>query len=120
MLRNRERYNEYMARYMKTYRKSKPHHVKYLKDLREKAVNILGGPICENCGCDVSSLLEINHIQGNGNTERRHTNRASFLRAIVNGKSDKRLYNILCKICNIHHYVESVLQYKGHTVIWKK
>jgi hypothetical protein len=38
---------------------------------------------------------------------------------LLRGELDKAEYNVLCKVCNMLHYVES-LDIIGHVVVWNK
>jgi hypothetical protein len=93
------------------------------KELRKRALDTLGGRVCSNCGCDVYELLEINHINGKGSQEvkeRFNGNRQKMYREIVDGSEDTTNYNVLCKLCNWHHHIETNLGITGHTVTWKQ
>ena len=54
---------------------------------RKKAIHALGGPTCVHCGCTVYSLLQINHIDGSGNLDRKKNGMVSgkFWRHIALG-----------------------------------
>ena len=126
---NKKIYNkEYQKKYYKShyfkgsklYKQLGEAHKKYHLSLRKKAIDVLGGPICANCGCAVYRILEINHRDGGGNKEKRiFKHRADFYRSIIKGKVNIVNYNILCRVCNISHYINLILGIKGHTIIWK-
>lgn len=112
---------EYMREYMKRRRRLKYQadwERNYLRRLREKALEVLGGAVCRGCGCDVLAILEINHKSGGGGRERAGMAQAQFYRALINGKIDRKKYDVLCRICNALHYVRDILKIKGHKVIW--
>lgn len=77
---------------------------------------------CANCGCDIAGILEINHINGGGKAEIRlkyHNIYRAFLDDIVFGIRDTRDLNLLCKVCNALHYIETVLGIKGFNVTYR-
>ena len=89
---------------------------------RLKVMEKLGGAICQNCGCDDIRILEINHKNGGGHQERKGKNtrtNATLLTEILYDKVPTEDYNVLCKVCNIQHYVETILGITGHKIIWK-
>ena len=107
----------YMRWYRQTHPDYKPNREDYKKRLRGKAIEKLGGPVCINCGCTVSKILEINHINGGGRKElKKYKNYHSFFRAIINEKVNIRDFNILCRVCNAKHYVENELGIKGYKI----
>jgi hypothetical protein len=118
---------EYQREYMRAYRRRRAEEGRpirsnsrnYYKNLRKKALEILGGLRCEECGCDNYRVLEINHIKGGGRQDMLRESKAdSFYRSIIKGTRDNRDYNVLCRVCNAKHYVESLLGIKGHVVVW--
>lgn len=96
--------------YGKTYRDNK----------RRKAMNIISnGEIkCVNCGCTNFSILEINHKNGGGRAERRNNdykNCMYFYNSIINGDRSKDDLEVLCKVCNVLHYIklqDNTIDYK--------
>ena len=89
------------------------------KKIREKAMERLGGRKCANCGCDEFSVLEINHIKGGGRKELKIRQNRQLYRDIVNDKVDLSDYNVLCRVCNALHYVQEILGFEGHQVLWR-
>lgn len=62
---------------------------------------------CSNCGCSDVRILEINHINGGGTLETRKGRYArEFHWAIYKGTRSIDDLNLLCKVCNIEHYVK--------------
>mgnify|MGYP001609670019 CR=1 FL=1 len=61
---------------------------------------------CENCGCNIEKLLEINHKHGGGRKEMRNYKPTIFYSNILKSKRKTDDLNVLCKICNILHYCE--------------
>ena len=72
---------------------------------------------CQNCGCDKIELLEINHILGGGLKEVKRNN-SKFYKSILDGSRQIDDLNLLCKICNIIHYVNLKFNIKHHNIIW--
>ena len=62
---------------------------------------------CAECGCDDIRILEINHINADGKTDRKTWKSGPQLHlAIINGQRGTNDLNILCKACNIIHYLK--------------
>lgn len=81
--------------------------------MRLEALQIVSGsvkPKCSNCGCALIELLEINHMYGGGNKERRQRNYKCkpFYADIVNGKRRTDDLDVLCGVCNRAHYIERI------------
>jgi hypothetical protein len=91
----------------------------YLRKLRVKVIELLGGYVCRECGCSIEAILEINHRNGGGRkqTATMPLRRKMYLN-ILNGKVKKEDYEVLCRICNAAHYVREILGIKGHQVTW--
>lgn len=123
----RKEYNRnYNKVYMKAYRlklkklgiKRKWNESDYLQKVRRKAMDILGGAKCANCGCDNLKILEINHLNGGGHKELQVRRGTRLQQDIIKGRVDISKFNVLCRICNSLHYVETLLGIKGHRVNW--
>ena len=80
----------------------------------------MGGARCNNCGCDVFELLEVNHIKGAGRQELKSKQSRQLYRDIINGQVEQRDYNVLCKVCNTLHYVEALMGVEGFQVKWNE
>lgn len=127
MMRDKVKRATYSKEYMRKYRKKlKDLGIKrmwntsgYYKKIRLDALKKLGGLKCAQCGCDSVKILEVNHLKGGGHQDnvKRHDPKSLF-RDIVKEKVDIKEYNVLCKVCNAHHYVSELLKIKGHKVIW--
>lgn len=127
----KETHREYMRTYMVEWRRRRQESADYdpeeerkkwreqHKQVRERAMDRLGGRLCANCGCDDFSILEINHIHGGGRKSLKLTDNRQFYRAIVNDKVDLSAYNVLCRVCNALHFVQDVLGIKGHQIVWR-
>lgn len=87
---------------------------------RKRAIDKLGGPRCRECGCDVYDILEINHVNGGGNVDRKENGMVSgkLWRAIALELRDLSEFEVLCRMCNQKHYVETLLGVQGFTVAY--
>ena len=72
---------------------------------------------CNRCGCDKFELLEINHINGGGLKEVGRKNQA-FVSKILSGERSVNDLEILCKMCNILHYVQMKFGPQPYTLDW--
>jgi len=125
-------HREYMREYMTAYRQRRRERGDYdieverrkwreqHRRVRERALDILGGKRCANCGCDEYSLLEINHIKGGGRAMLKIRQNRQLYRDIVKGRVELSDYNVLCRVCNALHYIKDILGVEGHQVIWKR
>lgn len=82
-------------------------------------MDYLGGQQCDRCGCAEFSLLEINHLNGGGRDEFRTVSPAKVYNDIARGLVEDGKYNVLCKVCNIQHYISDILGISGHKVTWQ-
>lgn len=114
---------EYTKRYMELHperkerlsewgkKHAREHSQKTHMDLRRKVFAIVSKsthPKCENCGCDDIRLLEVNHKNGGGNEEwKSGRNSMTIYRNIVMLRRTVEDLNILCRVCNAKHYLES-------------
>lgn len=87
--REREKNNRdfYNSQYRKRRRRS-----------RVNAIIMLGGK-CRECGYDDIRALQIDHINGDGHSER--VSAPKMVRDIASGKYDKKKYQLLCANCNV-------------------
>lgn len=113
---------EYMKKYMRARRKKDgalPWDRDYYKRLKAKVVRALGGPRCNECGCTVEKILEVNHLRGGGQKEAKNGSSIQLYRRIARGDFRPGEFNMLCRVCNAAHYVRKLLGIEGHSVIWK-
>gem|GEM_PF-2928605 len=125
-----QKHREYMRDYMLAYRERRKQSSDYNPEeerrkwreqhqqVRERAIERLGGKLCANCGCDEFNLLEINHINGGGRVAAKVRQSRQLYRDIVSSRVDLSDYNVLCRVCNALHYVQDILGVKGHKVTW--
>lgn len=74
----------------------------YRDNLRKKAFEFCGGAKCTCCGESTEKFLTIDHINNDGNLDRKNGLRSSDLYlAIINGKRDKSVLRVLCYNCNL-------------------
>lgn len=111
----------FQARYrekMKSLGLMRPHDKNVSIKVRKKAMEYLGGCFCVNCGCYILDILEINHINLGGRQE--HLQKGLKLyRDIYLGRVPKENYNVLCRVCNAIHYVETKFNIQGFNLTWK-
>jgi hypothetical protein len=77
--------------------------LEYLKRLKTKTLNHLGGPTCTECGYDNPIALSIDHIHNDGAQERRKTPNAAVLRRQILKMPQheaQQKYQVLCRNCN--------------------
>ena len=79
---------------------------KWYNDLRNSAIEKLGSRCA--CGCAISELIEIHHIYGNGEEERKEISRTTFLRKIkgMTTENAKREYELRCVVCHLAKHTE--------------
>lgn len=84
-----------------------------------KALKIVGEAKCVRCGCDELDFLEFNHIVGGGCKEWKQDKGVAMMDKVIGGRSTNDL-EILCRLCNAHHYLESKNkeQAKRLKVVW--
>lgn len=90
--------------------------------VRTVVFNLLSNnnPTCENCGCDDTKLLEVNHKNGGGNKElQRGKNTNKFMWDIYMGRRKTDDLNLLCRVCNSLHYLELKYGKTKHTIVYK-
>ena len=112
---NKRKYRrEYMEKYRseheevnnETKERSKNHNRKNRVDLLNLLSN--NNPRCIRCGCNDTRLLEINHKNGGGGKELEKGKMASkFWRDIRIGIRKTDDLELLCRVCNSLHYLES-------------
>jgi hypothetical protein len=105
---------EYMTAYREQRRQSSDYDIEeerrkwreQHRRVRERAMDVLGGKRCVNCGCDEVSLLEINHINGGGRAMAKMRQNRQLYRDIAKGRVELGDYNVLCRVCNALHYIQ--------------
>lgn len=134
-------YNEYVKLRMRKHRKEHPeNHKRSRRKYYDKIVNAVFshyGNKCSNCGCpNISSkaftsnrflkdkiyidrkFLELNHIKGEGYLDRGLKSNLQVCIELVKGIRSWEDYNLLCRVCNILHYVQTVLKINGHKITY--
>jgi len=104
----------------KIYLKNERRRIKKA-EIRLKAMYIISNNKieCNNCKCNDIRILEINHKSGGGNKEKKQkyfNDKYLFYKDIVSGKRSIKDLELLCKLCNIHHYIQNILGIRGHTI----
>lgn len=100
------------AEYRQQYRKL--YHAYH----RDRVFELLGGAVCVECGCTVRENLELNHIQGGGSKDMKRLKRRKIvgaikLKYIAEHPEELSKYNVLCRVCNAHHYLRDIKQVPG-------
>jgi hypothetical protein len=103
--RNNKQYQRAEATKLETIHEDRYWH-RHNRKLRSKALDVVGrGKVeCVRCGCNKKEILEINHKNCDGKKKDRHSQR--MFRKIIHGEREIDDLEILCRICNILHYVE--------------
>jgi len=87
-------------------------------------VSYLEIPICDNCGCDNLNLLEVAHVNHDGEEERESAGWRRYghgmYRAIIKGQRVINDLKVLCKLCNIKEMIEQNFGDKGFKVSYSK
>lgn len=109
----------------KKYRLSHPDKIKPQRKLayrnrKIKAMILLGGAICRNCGCNELDFLEFNHINGNGCKEHRESACKPMADRILSKNRDTSDLEILCRVCNALDYLrrKDEIKAKGFKITW--
>ena len=73
-----------------------------------KALGIISGsqPHCARCGCNDVRVLEVNHVYGGGDQERRTLNNTNLIQAVVYGQRPVDGLEVLCSACNGIDFIE--------------
>lgn len=88
------------------------------KKLKDKVIEYLGSK-CEKCGITDKRVLQIDHIKGDGEKERRGKNRISsnkFCKKVLSTPKGKE-YQLLCANCNWIKKYENEEYYHSKLVI---
>ena len=93
-----------MTGYTRNYRARNPEKVRetrqrVYRDRKRRAMEMLGGAVCADCGCDELTFLEINHIGGGGCVEIRQNGNTTVDRLLAGQRGPEGL-NVLCRVCN--------------------
>jgi hypothetical protein len=94
------RSKEVLSAYRKTYNQ------RWRLKALEKICSDKGIPLKCPCGCEDLSLLDINHINGDGSQDRKENlHGIYFFMLIAKGKRSTDDLDIRCKLCNWKHYL---------------
>lgn len=105
---------------LKAWRAKNPGYAtEHSRRYREIALNVIGGGKieCVRCGCDDVRMLEINHKNGGGGKEMKG-NSQSFYRDIARLKRRCDDLELLCRVCNAHHFLETKFGELPFLVVW--
>lgn len=98
------------AKYWKNVQVSRAYARQKGKELHLRALKKVADsehPICVSCGCDFIEGLEINHKNGKSSQERKGFQSQKFYLEICDGRRSTEDLEILCKVCNIKHYLST-------------
>lgn len=103
---NPDKVNAQNRRYREKYPdKDKANRRRYGIKLRTDAVSQLGG-ICVHCGIKDIRVLTIDHVNGNGSSQRKLMSSSTVYRKIRDVEIDLCLFQVLCWNCNFLKYLE--------------
>jgi hypothetical protein len=119
---------EYKARqamYVQRWRTNNPEKQKLARqraynNRKIKAMEVVGGAICRNCGCDELHALEFNHINGGGAMEHRLNGNRPIMDRLLTDKRNFEDLEVLCRVCNALDFIErKIPEVKGKfSVVW--
>jgi hypothetical protein len=72
--------------------------------LRDRAIELLGGPVCSGCGHTDARVLTIDHREGGGTEHRRKVGPYKILRDVV---AHPEKYQVLCWNCQFLKKLEN-------------
>src|SRR3990167_11066355 len=123
---HRERSTEATRRYSKRHpERVKPARREQYLSRKIRAMETVGGAICNRCGCDELDYLEFNHKNGGGAKEFRENSKIKgylgMTDQLLTGKRIGNDIEILCRVCNALEFLERKSdKSKGRfTIIWK-
>ena len=92
---------------------------KFNRTRKLRAMELLGGAVCPNCGCDDVDFLEINHKRGRRKADHHGQ---TMLRAIIKGTVNRKELDVACRLCNALHFLrtKNPEAAKRFEVLWKK
>ncbi len=102
--------------------RQKYYHDYYAKIRLESLSKVDPALKCAVCGCDDTRFLEINHIKGGGNKDRKtpRNETKNMILLIHLGKRGIEDLNLLCRACNSVDHLERVYGHSGLKVVWDK
>jgi hypothetical protein len=102
-------------------------YAEYYQDLRLKVLAMIDPDMkCAMCGCEDTRFLEVNHMKGGGNKERKRLGKEgnyesqNMILLIHNNKRGIEDLNLLCRACNAIDHLERVFGKTGLKVVWDK
>jgi len=113
------------AKWVKDWRERNPEKQKLARkraynNRKVKAMNMVAGPVCNQCGCDELDFLEFNHIDGGGCKDWKENNGKAMADRVIMGRGVEDL-EILCRLCNAldHLSRKNKPQSIRFKVVWK-
>jgi len=102
-------------------------YVQYYQDIRLKVLARIDPQMkCAMCGCEDIRFLEVNHIKGGGNKERKLLSKddnyesQNMILLIHKDKRGIEDLNLLCRACNAIDHLERQFGKTGLRVVWDK
>ena len=119
-----QEHKENLKEYQIKWKSENRGYVKWWNDQRRiKLLTAVSNnkPHCVRCGCDDVRLLEINHKDGGGNRELQQGKaKTEFYQGILKGTRKTDDLEILCRVCNSLHYLESKFGKLPFKVLYNK
>lgn len=95
---NKRRGTEQLKNTIRIY--NRRHSRKIYTRLKIKLFELLGGPKCVRCGFTDIRALQFDHINGDGNEERRHISAWKKYKTYLHTPNIKEKLQVLCANCN--------------------
>lgn len=109
--------NYYLKNQKVKNEKQKTYSLNHHRKKKLELMNLLGGPFCAECGCNILRALEFNHIFGGGSKEEKQKGRcttpADRYRQLIKNPELIKNFNVLCRLCNAHHYLRDTKKVTG-------
>lgn len=125
---NREKVIKRTTKYHREHKEERQeYYSKYYQDIRLKVLARIDPDMkCAKCGCEDTRFLEVNHIKGGGNKERKKLSEddnyesQNMILLIHKNKRGIEDLNLLCKPCNGIDHLEREFGKTGLRVVWEK
>ena len=127
-LKNREAIIQRTTKYHHDHKEERQKwYAKYYQDIRLKVLARIDPQMkCAMCGCEDTRFLEVNHIKGGGNKERKKLSKngkdesQNMILLIHKKKRGIEDLNLLCRACNAVDHLEREFGKTGLKVVWNE
>jgi hypothetical protein len=127
-LKNREAVIQRTTKYHQEHKEErKLWYSKYYQDIRLKVLARIEPDMkCAMCGCEDTRFLEVNHMKGGGNKERKELSKddnyesQNMILLIHKNKRGIEDLNLLCRACNAIDHLKRQFGKTGLKVVWDK